>query len=861
MGLEGYIRSDGKRAIVGNLKLYHSKPAIRLKGTETGGKEFRLIEDTGKFKIQKNLGTYHIPNWHDSFVIDLSASDDAFTAGSVIFAGSDGLTLEEDNANLFWDDTNNYLGIGTATPAYDLHVKHNVTGFAASAAIIQEHATGNVASLLIQTKGANQDASVDIHAPAGSGDVYTHYRITGVQSWTVGIDNDDSDKFKISGANPLGTADAFVILPDSGVGPYFGFGASPDYNFHFKENNPNIIQCVFENTGVVADSSGLRMHLKVANAAAGDPIYTLSIGGGGQDWSMGIDNSDSDKFKIRNATTMALDTATKICLTSGFGLGIFTDSPAYEVHVNPSNAGATTTVALENASDTASSGVKLYLKVAGALAADSFITFDVASITQWSIGIDNSDSDNFKISASTALGTSDMFNMLTTGESGWRGATPVANVNHTIKLFATSAAKGIRIIDSGVVLMATLGKLATSSGGGLDVFNSSGGLAGRFGAGIIGSVHSFLTESWFGLGQAVPTAQLHVESTNAVLDGVAQIHVTPLDGHAIDKGGMIGLRGYTNSTASPTNFAVIAGRKENGTALDRKGYFSLGVNNGSAVVERLHIASDGTITFGIGAIDHGALGGLTGDDHTQYQKETDFTEGSILFRGASAITQDNANLFWDDTNNRLAIGTASPDVALHIFSNTNQDGILIQGSSNPRLRLIDTTNNATFSAYMGDTQASFGTLSAHDFYLVTNDAQRMLVTAAGLYTLYTTSIVEQGAGTTSFTVRNTVPAPTVFCSIKSTTYGKIGTDGNHNLVLYTNDAERVWITAAGLVGIGGTPDAYGALDVQSTVGAIIVPRMTTTQRDALTAANGMILYNSTTNKFQGYEAGAWTNLI
>ena len=37
--------------------------------------------------------------------------------------------------------------------------------------------------------------------------------------------------------------------------------------------------------------------------------------------------------------------------------------------------------------------------------------------------------------------------------------------------------------------------------------------------------------------------------------------------------------------------------------------------------------------------------------------------------------------------------------------------------------------------------------------------------------------------------------------------------------------------------------------------------LTTTQRDALTAANGMVIYNSTLNKFQGYENGTWANLI
>jgi hypothetical protein len=44
-----------------------------------------------------------------------------FTAGSVVFAGTSG-TYTQDNANFFWDDANNRLGIGIASPTSTLTV-------------------------------------------------------------------------------------------------------------------------------------------------------------------------------------------------------------------------------------------------------------------------------------------------------------------------------------------------------------------------------------------------------------------------------------------------------------------------------------------------------------------------------------------------------------------------------------------------------------------------------------------------------------------------------------------------------------------------------------------------------------------
>ncbi len=58
-------------------------------------------------------------DWTSSVNIETIAT--VFTGGSVVF--SNGSNLAQDNANLFFDDTNNRLGIGTATPTTDLTIE------------------------------------------------------------------------------------------------------------------------------------------------------------------------------------------------------------------------------------------------------------------------------------------------------------------------------------------------------------------------------------------------------------------------------------------------------------------------------------------------------------------------------------------------------------------------------------------------------------------------------------------------------------------------------------------------------------------------------------------------------------------
>ena len=69
--------------------------------------------------------------------------------------------------------------------------------------------------------------------------------------------------------------------------------------------------------------------------------------------------------------------------------------------------------------------------------------------------------------------------------------------------------------------------------------------------------------------------------------------------------------------------------------------------------------------------------------------------------------------------------------------------------------------------------------------------------------------------------------------------------------------------SAGNLGIG-LPRPLQKLHVNGNAqvdGFVQFGSLTTTERNALTAANGMVIYNSTDNKFQGRENGAWVNLV
>jgi hypothetical protein len=112
------------------------------------------------------------------------------------------------------------------------------------------------------------------------------------------------------------------------------------------------------------------------------------------------------------------------------------------------------------------------------------------------------------------------------------------------------------------------------------------------------------------------------------------------------------------------------------------------VNSTGAIAAATGITSSGTITFSalntngglIWANGSGVLAQTAAGTSGQALisggagSPTYFapTAGSVLFAGVGGkLEQDNASLFFDDTNNRLGLGTVTPNKQLEIFGTNN----------------------------------------------------------------------------------------------------------------------------------------------------------------------------------------------
>lgn len=90
-----------------------------------------------------------------------------------------------------------------------------------------------------------------------------------------------------------------------------------------------------------------------------------------------------------------------------------------------------------------------------------------------------------------------------------------------------------------------------------------------------------------------------------------------------------------------------------------------------------------------GVISHDGAGVFAG---------TTFTAGSVAFGDGSVLTQDNANLFYDDTNNRLGVGLTTPLDTLHVVGDVELDHTAAENDDHAFEIVCDANNFADVKA-------------------------------------------------------------------------------------------------------------------------------------------------------------------
>ena len=102
----------------------------------------------------------------------------------------------------------------------------------------------------------------------------------------------------------------------------------------YDSNGSNYVLAA-ANAGAILSSVGASPRGRVIGAASGqDPTLSFQLNTGAAlstTWTLGVDDSDSDKFKIESDATIG--TAAELTITSGGLVGIGTASPAQQLHV------------------------------------------------------------------------------------------------------------------------------------------------------------------------------------------------------------------------------------------------------------------------------------------------------------------------------------------------------------------------------------------------------------------------------------------------------------------------------------------------------------------------------------------------
>jgi hypothetical protein len=259
---------------------------------------------------------------------------------------------------------------------------------------------------------------------------------------------------------------------------------------------------------------------------------------------------------------------------------------------------------------------------------------------------------------------------------------------------------------------------------------------------------------------------------------------------------------------------------------------------------------------------------------------TSGTVGRILFEGTGNVVQESANLFWDNTNGRLGIGTSSPISKLHIVGDTN---IIYQQASTTgftgklyyafKSGGVSGEAMSLFGDFVGGVASAFAFSNASGTTIMQirngGNVQIGTTTDAGF------KLDVNGTARVSgdFNVGGSAQSGYQFRLTNSAFFGGSlrvdgGIQGNTSLTIVgptilTGGQTTVRDGNKLLVGgtSGSVADASALSEVRSTTKGFLPPRMTTTEKNAIaTPAEGLQVWDTTLKLMFVYNGTTWISL-
>lgn len=181
-----------------------------------------------------------------------------------------------------------------------------------------------------------------------------------------------------------------------------------------------------------------------------------------------------------------------------------------------------------------------------------------------------------------------------------------------------------------------------------------------------------------------------------------------------------------------------------------------------------------------------------------------------------------------------------------------------EGDNNFRIAGNGVTNGVFYDGGINTLGINTGSPnSAYKLHVVSTGAntlfERTSTGGAGINVFYNPDSTDGNAAVISFATDTTGSGATA----QKAGVQLWGITNTHNDATYATEFQ-IRTRVAGV--IGSRFSVTGNVNIDGTTTALVLSRLTTTQQNALTGVNGMIIYNTSTNKFRGYAGGAWVDL-